>query len=80
MNSKSTRNSHKKGKKKSVVKFVNSFNKECFRIENYEFCYLFQKVPPKMLMQMFVCLLHERKLVIINNECNKNALLIEALL
>lgn len=36
--------------KRTVVKFINTFNKECFRLENYEFKLLFQKVKPKMLL------------------------------
>jgi hypothetical protein len=63
-----------------VVKFINTFNKECFRLENYEFKLLFQKVKPKMLLQMFVCLLHERKIVLIHSDSSKNALIIEALI
>jgi DENN domain-containing protein 1 len=33
-----------------------------------------------MLMQMFVSLLHERKIILIHNESSKNAILIEALI
>lgn len=36
--------------KKSIVKYVNTFNKECLRLENYEFKLLFQKIKPKMLL------------------------------
>lgn len=33
-----------------------------------------------MLMQMFVSLLHERKIILIHNDSSKNAILIEALI
>jgi hypothetical protein len=66
--------------KKTLVRYVNTFNKECLRLENYEFKLLFQKVRPKMLMQMFVSLLHERKIILIHNDSSKNAIIIEALI
>ena len=66
--------------KKTIIKYVNAFNKECLRLENYDFKMLFQKVRPKMLLQMFVSLLHERKIIIIHNESSNNAILIEALI
>lgn len=66
--------------KKVLIRFINTFNKECLRLENYDFRLLFQKVKPKMLMQMFVSLLHERKIILIHNDSSKNAILIEALI
>jgi hypothetical protein len=66
--------------KHSIVKYVNTFNKECLRLENYEFKLLFQKIKPKMLLQIFVSLLHERKIIIIHNDISKNAVIIEALI
>ena len=36
--------------KHSIVKYINTFNKECLRLENYEFKLLFQKIKPKMLL------------------------------
>jgi hypothetical protein len=51
----------------SLIKYVNAFERNygSLRIENYDFRMLFQRVKPHMLMQIFVCLLHERKVVLI---------------
>ena len=66
--------------KKTILKFVHNFSKECLRLENYEYRLLFQKVRPHMLMQMFVSLLHERKIILVYNESSNNAVIIEALI
>ncbi len=62
------------------MKYINQDYKECLKLENYDFKLLFKKVKPQMLVQMFVSLLHERKIVIIHNEPGKNAFLIETLI
>jgi len=75
-----------------VIKYVNSFERRygSLRIENYEFQMLFQRVRPQLLMQIFVALLHERKVILIlggygdlssEEDCCKNgAIIIETLL
>ena len=54
-------------KKETLVKYVNAFERNygSLRIENYEYRMLFQRVSPHMLMQILVCLLHERKVILI---------------
>ena len=76
MNSNNKESQHKK----TLIRYVNTFNKECLKLENYDFKLLFEKIRPKMLMQMFVSLLHERKIIIIHNDSGKNAILIETLI
>jgi hypothetical protein len=51
----------------SLIKYVNAFERNygSLRIENYDYRMLFQRVKPHMLMQIFVCLLHERKVILI---------------
>ena len=49
-------------------------------MENYDFKLLFQKVEPKTLLNMFISLLHERKIILIHSNSGENALLIECLI
>jgi hypothetical protein len=74
------------------VKYVNTFELQygSLRLENYEFKMLFNRVQPEMLMKIFVCLLHERKVILIlggndgltsEEDCSRNgAIIIETLL
>ncbi len=66
--------------KQSLLKYINSGNKECLRLENYDFKLLFQKVKPATLLHMFISLLHERKIILIHNNSGDNATLIECLI
>lgn len=84
--------------KETVLKIVNSYERTCgsLRLENYDYRLLFQRVKPQMLMQIFVSLLHERKVILIlggggtssnagglsaEEDCSRNgAIIIETLL
>ena len=82
------------GKKETLVKYMNSYSRDCgsLRLENYDYRMLFQRVQPQMLMQIFVSLLHERKVILIlggadaggltaEEDCSRNgAVIIETLL
>ena len=51
----------------TIIRFVNSNDKGSgsFKLENYDYKMLFLRVKPHMLMQIFVSLLQERKVILI---------------
>ena len=63
-----------------LLSFENNFSKKCFKLENFDFNHLFQKVKPAFFVEIFMCLLHERKIVIVNNDIGMNAQIMQTLL
>jgi len=49
-------------------------------LTNYTIQVLLENIKPKDIMMLVKCLLFEKKLILIRNNCNDNALLIEGLL
>src|SRR5690606_19180379 len=66
--------------KKTLIKYVNAFDQERLKLQNYDRKLRFQNGRPTMLLQVLVSMLHERKIILIHNDSSTNALLIEALI
>ena len=63
-----------------VLNFENNISEKCFKLENYDFCHLLLKLKPSYLVEIFMCVLHERKIVLVNNDQTLNAAIMQTLL
>ena len=67
-------------KNKSLIKYENSItSSRQFKIENFDFSILFNKIKISVLIQLYAAILLERKIIIVTNKVNENAVIIETL-
>jgi len=65
---------------KSVIKYENSItSNRQFKIENFDFSILFNKIKISVLIQLYAAILLERKIIIVTNDTSNNAIIIEIL-
>lgn len=65
---------------KSVIKYENSItSSRQFKIENFDFSVLFNKIKMSVLIQLYAAILLERKIIIVTNDTSNNAIIIEIL-
>ena len=57
----------------SLIQFENNLTQKCFKLENFDFNDLFMMVKPQFIVEIFICILHERKIIIVNNDVGMNA-------
>jgi len=55
----------------------NNLSQKCFKLENFDFNYLFLKIKASFFVEIFMSILHERKIVLVNNEHAMNASIIQ---
>ena len=53
---------------------------KCFKLENFDFNYLFLKIKPQFFVEIFISIIHERKIVIVNNDIGMNAIIFQTML
>lgn len=63
----------------TAFEFENNIHSKCFKLENYDFNLALLKIKPQTLIQIFLCLLHERKVVLVSNEPETNATVMQTL-
>lgn len=63
----------------SAFEFENNIHRKCFKLENYDFNLALLRIKPQTLVQIFLCLLHERKVVLVSNEPETNAAVMQTL-
>jgi hypothetical protein len=63
-----------------VLNFDNNLSEKCFKLENFEFRDIFTMVKPSFFVEIFICVLHERKIIIVSNDQHKNATLMQTIL
>jgi hypothetical protein len=67
-------------KNKSLIKYENSFtSSKHFKVENFDFSILFNKIKINVLIQLYAAILLERKIIIVTNDVCNNAVIIETL-
>ncbi|CAI2364368.1 unnamed protein product [Moneuplotes crassus] len=68
-------------KKKSLIKYENSItSSRQFKVENFDFHVLFSKIKINVLIQLYIAILLERKIIIITSDTSTNSIVIEILL
>jgi hypothetical protein len=60
----------------SILQYENNLSEKCFKLENFNFRELFLMIKPKFFIEIFICVLHERKIVIVNSDEGENASII----
>ena len=63
-----------------MLEIDNNATLKCFNLENFDFNYLITKIKPQFFVEIFICLIHERKIVIVNNDIGKNVTIMQTLL
>ena len=60
----------------TIYSFENNIGEKCFKLENFRFNELFMIIKPSLFVEIFICILHERKIVLVSPDENQNASII----
>jgi len=58
-----------------LLQIQNNLTLKCFKLENFDFNYLFMRIKPQFFVEIFICIIHERKIVLVNNDIAMNAVI-----
>ena len=64
---------------KELLNFENNHSQSPFHLHNFNICHLFTKVDASLIVDMLACLLHERSLIIINDDPKTYTYLVQTL-
>jgi hypothetical protein len=62
------------------LQFENNIGQKCFKLENFSFRDLFLIIKPSFFVEIFICILHERKIILVSNDEGSNASIMQTLL
>ena len=64
----------------AIIELENNLGQKCFKLENFGFNDLFMMVRPSFIVEIFICILHERKIIIVNADVGTCASLMQTML
>jgi hypothetical protein len=56
-----------------LLQYENNIGQKCFKLENFSFRDLFLIIKPSFFVEIFICILHERKIILVSNDEGSNA-------